>query len=148
MTCVWGMMLCQTSSAVLNYIFKKHCSKNLKEDFENVSDLNGKNYCCISIIWASTCVSNGRMPHRWMGIMNIINLQRLNPKTPRDTAKLPAVARIQCATAGEAGLPVQPVEGPVSPSATSRDTDLSWMSNWCKHRQKRWGGNDVWDFQL
>lgn len=49
---------------------------------------------------------------------------------PRDTAKLPAVARIQCATAGEAGLPVQPVEGPVSPSATSRDTDLSRMSNW------------------
>lgn len=69
------------------------------------------------------------MPHRWMD-MNIIDLQRLNSKTPRDTAKLPAVARIQCATAGEAGLPVQPVEGPVSPSATSRDTDLSWMSNW------------------
>lgn len=47
--------------------------------------------------------------------MNIINLQRLNSKTPRDTAKLPAVARIQCATAGEAGLPVQPVEGPYHP---------------------------------
>lgn len=147
MTCVFEAW-CSVRQAQLFWItLKKHCSKNLKEDFENVSDLNGKNYCCISIIWARTCVSNGRMPHRWMD-MNIINLQRLNSKTPRDTAKLPAVARIQCATAGEAGLPVQPVEGPVSPSATSRHTDLSRMSNWWKHRQKRRGGNDVWDFQL
>lgn len=47
---------CSVRQAQLFWItLKKHCSKNLKEDFENVSDLNGKNYCCISMIWTRTC---------------------------------------------------------------------------------------------
>ncbi len=83
------------------FIYNIHCSKKLKEHFENTSDLNGEKYHAgyiqYILIWTGYSVRNERMPHCLME-MKLINLQRAEFKdTPKIKVKKWCSRLVHCA---------------------------------------------------